>query len=356
MCAGPGRGAGKGSSVVRFSWLLQHSPFEAWIIILLILLSPTVSRECLSCVLPPAEFAAGSAGDQKDSPGGLRQFAAGVHIDWTSLTVNIDSEVVLREGALELLACSLQTREHESILVVKARPLHILQAMGIVGLEPGLPLRYDEKNDRWIPASGEPLDLRIRCDGVDGGRPVSAAAWLAETKGGKPPKDVDWVFSGSRSVPGGRFGADLEGTVACLVDFDTALISPATSHSADNEELWLKANTAAIPPRGTACTLLVRSAYRPALEVKLAPDETLRFGEKPVTPTELVEMLHRPTDDERPARLSLRLGPQVTEEAANSARERIVREGFKGLIEIRRGERRQERAPLPNDGHRPAHE
>jgi len=294
-----------------------------------------------------------SAAHQKDAPRGVREFAPGVRIDWTNLTVNIDSEVVLREGALELLACSPQTKEHESILVVKARPLHILQAMGLVGLEPGSPVRYDEKNDRWSPASGESLDLRIRCDGVDGGRPVPATAWLAETKNGRPPKDLDWVFSGSRSVAGGRFDADLEGTVACVVDFDTALISPATSHSADNEELWLKANTEAIPPRGTRCVLLVRSAYRPTLEVELAADGTLRLGEKPVTPAEVAEILRRPDDDERPARLSLRLGPQVTDGIAESARERIVREGFKGAIEIRRNGRPHGQPTTSNEDQRP---
>jgi len=283
-----------------------------------------------------------STADQEDAPRGIRDFAPGVRIDWEYMTVEIDGEVVLREGPIELLACSPQTREHESLLVVKARPLHILQAMGLIGLGPGSPVRYDEKTARWSPASGESLELRIRCDGVDGGRPIPATAWLAETKSGKLPAKVDWIFAGSRTVAGGRFGADLEGTVACVVDFDTALISPATQHSADNEELWLKANTEAIPPRGTQCTLLVRSAYRPTLEVEIAADAALRLGEKSVTPAELAAMLRGPSDDVRPARLTLRLAPQVTDEVAAATRERIVREGFDGVIEIRRSGRPQE--------------
>lgn len=278
----------------------------------------------------------------------LRDFAPGVRIDWKYLTVEIDSEVVLREGPLELLACSPQTREHESILVVKAKPLNILRAMGLIGLEPGSPVRYDEKTDRWSPASGESLDLRVRCEGAPPGEPVSATSWLADTKSGKPPARIDWIFAGSRAVAGGRFGADLEGTVACVVDFDTALISPATQHSADNEELWLKANTEAIPPRGTHCTLLVRSAYRPTVEVELAADAALRLGEKSVTPAELATMLRGPSDDIRPARLTLRLAPQVTDEAAAATRERIVRAGFDGVIEIRRSGRPQDHKRVPD--------
>ena len=77
-----------------------------------------------------------------------RKFAQGVWIDWRQATVELDARVVLRTGPLELLACSPRTREHESILVVPARPMHVFQALGLVGLEAGSPLRYDEERGR----------------------------------------------------------------------------------------------------------------------------------------------------------------------------------------------------------------
>ena len=58
---------------------------------------------------------------------GIKEFVHGGRIDWTNRRGEVDSRVVLRKGPLELLACSPQTREHESILVVNARPLHIFQ-------------------------------------------------------------------------------------------------------------------------------------------------------------------------------------------------------------------------------------
>lgn len=63
----------------------------------------------------------------------------------------------------------------------------------------------------------------------------------------------------------GRFGADVEGTVVCVVDFDTALIGVGGLHSADDEQLWLRANPKTIPPRGTKCRLIIAAAEASAV-------------------------------------------------------------------------------------------
>ena len=218
---------------------------------------------------------------------GIRPFQPGVFIDWTQQAVEIEARVVLREGPLELLACSPQTREHESILVVSARPLHIFQAMSLAGLQQGAPARYDEKLDRWFPASGEPLDLQIRCRDEGKERIVPAAQWMLQRAGAKPPEKLTWVFSGSMAREEGGFAADADGTVACVVDFDSALIALSTPHSADNEELWLNANTKEVPPIGTRCTLVVRSAYHPKVEIEVDDGGVLRQDSKVLTPKQV---------------------------------------------------------------------
>ncbi len=231
---------------------------------------------------------------------GVREFAPGVRIHWRTVSVELESRVVLREGSLELLACSPQTREHESILAVSARPLHIFQAMGLIGLEAGSPARYDEKLERWFPASGEPLDLRIawREDGND--RAVAAAEWMVERKTGKPPEPLRWVLAGSVAREEGGFGADADGTVACVVDFDSALIALSTRHSADDAELWLAANTKEVPPIGTRCTMTVRSAYNPKVEVEIATGGAPRTAEGPLSVRQIGELLSKDRDDRTP--------------------------------------------------------
>lgn len=202
----------------------------------------------------PTSSPASSKGDQP------RPFAHGVSIDWPNRTVEVQGKVVLREGPLELLACSPRTREHESIIMVNARPMHIFQALGLIGLEPGAAMRFDEKSDTWSPPRGQALDLRIRYRAKTGERIVPATAWLRDVKTKQPPRSIPWVFAGSEILEDGRFAADPEGTVVCVVDFFSALIAVGTLHSADNELLWLEANSDAVPPLGTECTLLIRAA------------------------------------------------------------------------------------------------
>lgn len=198
-----------------------------------------------------------------------REYVPGLRIDWAKQVVEIDAKVVFRDGPLELLACSARTREHESILVVRPRPLHIYEALGLIGLEPGSPVRYDPATDRWSPPTGERVSIEIRYpgDGAERTRPIED--WLLDAKQQRPPGAIEWVFAGSRTFDEGRFGADLEGTIICLVDFETAIIAPASLHSADNEQLWLAANTKEIPAVGTACTLIVKAA-KPRHDLVLA--------------------------------------------------------------------------------------
>ena len=296
----------------------------------------------------------GSPGDvptsQTSERTGIRDFASGVRIDWKNLTVELAAEVAMREGPLELLACSPQTKEHESILIVRARPLHVFQAMGLIGLESGSPVRFDEGMQRRIPATGESLDLRIRCETPFPKNEVSATSWVVESGSEKPPAKLDWIFSGSRSDAGGRFGADLEGTVVCLVDFDNALISLATPHSADNEVLWLKANTEAIPPRGTRCTLLVRSAFCRTTEVRIGANGSLHLNDKPVSVAELLSELRPRAGDDRPVRLLIRLAEMTSKNSGETVQKAIMSKGFDGVIEIRRSGRGSARTSSPERG------
>jgi hypothetical protein len=243
---------------------------------------------------------------------GIREFAPGIQIDWKSKVIEIGAIVVLREGPLELLACSPQTREHESILSVSARPLHIFQAMGLIGLEAGSPARYNEMLDRWFPASGEPLDLRVHWRDGDKDRTVSPAAWMVEKKTGKPPETLRWVFAGSLVREEGWFGADADGTVVCVVDFDSALIALSARHSADDAELWLTANPKEVPPLGTRFTLSIRSAYHPKLEVEIASKGAFRTAEESLSAGQIGDLLTRNRDDRTPF-LSVWYHPNLAE-------------------------------------------
>ena len=110
----------------------------------------------------------------------IKNYADGVRINWTERVVEVDAVVVLRKGALELLACAPQTREHESILAVPGQPRRIYEALGLIGLSPGSPVRFDDESKKWVPASGQRLRLRLRYT-RDGKRQHHSRHRLAET-------------------------------------------------------------------------------------------------------------------------------------------------------------------------------
>ncbi len=197
-------------------------------------------------------------------PAGPVLYQPGVSIDWAAKEVLLAGEVVLRSGDLELFACSPGTKEHESIVRVQARPTHIFQALGLIGLESGHPAYFDNDQKTVIPAQGQRLEIAVRWRQDGQRRAVPIEQWLYDKARKAPAGPVGWVFAGSRATTDGQLLADLEGTVLCVVDFDGALIAAGASHSADNADLWLAANSEQIPPAGTPLTLIVRAA-RPRL-------------------------------------------------------------------------------------------
>ena len=271
-----------------------------------------------------------------DGAPSLKTFAPGVRIDWAARTVEVDAHVVLREGALELFACSPRSREHESILAVDARPMHIFQAMGLIGLEPGKPVRLDETSDRWLTPTGQRLDLHVRYERGGKPRAFPIDRWLASADAGRPVPRIDWVFAGSRTFDSGRFGADVDGTVICLVDFDTAMIAVGALHSADNDLLWVHANAKEIPPVGTQCTLLIRAAA-PRLVVDVMAGGRLHLDGREVTFEAIAGRIERPNGAAAEVRtLELRVDRGVDDAALERLIESLVRAGVpRERIEIR---------------------
>lgn len=232
-------------------------------------------------------------------PGKRTEFAPGIAIDWRAPQVELTGRVVLQEGLLELFACRRRTREHESIVALDATPLHIYQALGLIGISPGKPVNYDPQADTWLPAQGDRLSVDVRF-AIDGVYQITAAwSWLLDAETQRPATPRDWIFAGSRTFPGDVFGADADGTVICLVDFDTTLIGLAEPHSADNALLWVAANPKTVPPPGTTCTLILRPIPTAQRLIDIDRRQRFRLADKWLTAAGLVAALKK-TSPESP--------------------------------------------------------
>jgi hypothetical protein len=193
------------------------------------------------------------------------EFGPGLRIDYRVPQVEIDSEVVLRKGALELFAYSRAPvpKEHESILRTEVKCDRIYQALGLIGLRPGRPMRYDMATKTVELPTGDPVEVLVRCEANGKTKEHSVCEWMMDNAKNAPMARTPWLFTGSRREENGSFAANEEGTLVTVVDFPTSLLGLPASHSESDSQLWLTANTDAIPPLGTKVTLILRPASQP---------------------------------------------------------------------------------------------
>lgn len=219
----------------------------------------------------------------------VARFQPGVRIDWTQRQVEADVTVVLREGPIELFACCPKQREYESVVRFDGLPTHLYQAMGLIGLTPGHPDQFDD-NGKFIPASGDFVDLEVRYPGTDGQpRQVPIETWLRPAEGGAPVGRLPWVFAGSTPSANGKgIASDLEGTVVALVEFGSSLIALPEYHSESSTELWLRPRTERIPPLDTKGQLIIRAA---PLRLRVEAGGKLLLGNRAVARDELAQLV-----------------------------------------------------------------
>ena len=229
----------------------------------------------------------------------------GIVVDTGKGEVRLEGKVCLQEGALELVVCSEGTREHESVVVVKARPSHVTFALALLGLEPGQPAHRTEAG-AFSPPAGETLEITARFFTVSDEEKARVDKLIAE---GAKPKDItvrktllkevpawkllrltgsevevarpiEWVYVG-RPEKNMLVAADREGTVVCLSNFVEAVIDVPFESTAVNADLLYEANPDVVPPIGTPVELVIRPTGRRVEPKKVEIEVVVRKGEPP---------------------------------------------------------------------------
>lgn len=171
--------------------------------------------------------------------------------------------VALREGLLELFACRIGTKEHESVVSVRLKPYLIHAALLAVGAEPGRPVQF---TPRFVPPSGDEIEILIRWIDAQGRRrEVRAQEWVldqaASTETKKKEMTTPWVFTGSMiykdSSGANHYVADESGELFGLSNFVGAILDIPIESSADNNQLLFTCFTERIPETGTPLTLIL---------------------------------------------------------------------------------------------------
>jgi len=207
-------------------------------------------------------------------PDGAFEAFPHVRVDREARTVEFDGRVpILVDDPeapklyLELIACTPNTKEHESLVVTPARPSHIHAALLMIGLEPGAPARWvqEDRRLRAIPPSGDPLTVEFLVpDGSGGERRFTPSQWVINADTRAPWPLGSFVFSGSLMLERGgteHYEADNAGTLLGLTSFGTETIAwpnPISPESDIDEPEWI-ANPRTVPGVDTPVTVVLRA-------------------------------------------------------------------------------------------------
>ena len=219
---------------------------------------------------------------RSESPPRLREMLPGVRADIEARLVEFDGIVPINchdprtpDVYLEVIVCTPDTKEHESLVMTKAKASNIHAALLAIGLTPGSAGNWKFEDRKFIPVppTGPGVDVRLAYRDATGKEIESPAGdWVVNASNGAPfgsaaSGDHGWVFAGSRmAMHQGKeyYDADGVGTVVGLVTFgsETVAWKRVISHEAEiNEPEWI-ANRAKVPAYGTKVTVRLRPSER----------------------------------------------------------------------------------------------
>jgi hypothetical protein len=188
-----------------------------------------------------------------------------VWIDAEKHQVLIDGYVSLRQGYLEMFACLVGTKEHESVVAVETRAATVHAALLAVGAVPGHPVQYKPE---FAPPAGTKIDVEVRwLDPQGKWQSAKAEDWIRDVRT-KKVMEQPWVFAGSGfwkdEETGKQYYMAEAGDFICVSNFTTAMLDVPMESSQSNDGLLFEAFTDRIPALGTR----VRVVLTPVLEKK----------------------------------------------------------------------------------------
>ncbi len=202
----------------------------------------------------------------------------GIKLNLKERCIDVKATVCLHQGLLELVACAKGTKEHESILSVAARPMHIHSAMLLMGAKPGTPAMrkaQDGARTRWVPVepAGDPVRVSLVFHDSKGkpqehpiGKFISPAQ-PDETVGGGRKTNPDtfpasFLFAGSHLVENGhgpkKYVCDQSGNVISISTFGDELLCLPGIHGHENNGLYWQVNPKGLPKIGEQVILRLR--------------------------------------------------------------------------------------------------
>ena len=208
----------------------------------------------------------------------------GIRLNIEERSIDVNATLCLHKGLLELVACTKGTKEHESIVALDARPVHIHTALLLFGAQPGTPasrMVQDAEGVRWIPV--KPAGDRVYVSLVfpnAGGKmqehPIQKFIAFAQPKkiNGLAPAKIkprnfspDYLFAGSHLIKKGtgpkRYLCEQSGNVISISSFGDELLCLPEIHGHEDDGLFWEVNPEGLPAVGKPVILRLRPIKKP---------------------------------------------------------------------------------------------
>jgi hypothetical protein len=163
--------------------------------------------------------------------------------------------VILRAAPpLEFLAVTSDGfKAYESLVRLRVNAHEFNLACILIGLDPDK-AKAPEAHFDPNPAEGDPVDVRLAWVGGDGRRTTVDVADLVRSGDDTLPRG-QWVYTGSRVLPDGRFLAAVDSTLVGFVHDPATVIEHRTGFLQQFDRVTV--DTQLAPPVGTPVTLHV---------------------------------------------------------------------------------------------------
>lgn len=176
---------------------------------------------------------------------------------------------------LEVIACTPDTKEHEALVLTKAKASDVHAALLLLGLEPGTPgaWKLDGQKLNLTEPTGPKLAVTIAYTNAEGAEVEAPASdWVTVESSTRTLTQAagdagGFVFAGSKfskTADGERYKADDDGTLIGLTTFGgetIAWLQVFSPDAATQEPDWI-ANKELVPKYDTAVKVRIRPIAR----------------------------------------------------------------------------------------------
>lgn len=178
---------------------------------------------------------------------GATAILGNVRLDSATKTVTATGWVNQTEGAIEVLACGIEGKVHESVFVLALNPLDLQAALLLAGLKSGAPMAAIGEG----PPHGAPVDIFVEWQAGDKIQSARAETFVWNIAENAPLPETSWTFTGS-VVKDGQFKAFAEHSLVVTYWDPYAIVNLPLPCGANDE--ILHANSNAVPPYHTPVT------------------------------------------------------------------------------------------------------